>query len=205
MTKYERADELQGRLPEIAAEVATKLPGEWRSQPQGDTRWYVLLVRADGATIWFGTRVKSDARLVVSGVYPKDNRRGGDYGPYGYRPEISVGATRPPAAIANEITRRFLGDYLATWSAAVAGKQQAEENGRIAEAAARRLARILGDREPKAESDRLNVYIDRGAVRGSFEVQRGSRDDRVEVRLSGLTVEQAEAIARVLVAGKETA
>jgi len=143
-TDHERDRRLSG---ELASALAAVMPG-WRRVEHGDPdshRWYTL-VRADGTTVSVtvgGYRLAG--RVTLRGVWPryKDGNRyqtaTGELAP-----EITCSASRAPKAIARELERRLLPEFLAKSAAAVAYVAQHDAFQVDAEAAAERIAAAIG-------------------------------------------------------------
>lgn len=108
----------------IVAGVLEALGREW-SDDSNDEYPSHRLVHASGYGVWLGWD-DWKTRIDIHGRWPKTSD-GREAAPYGCAPTISVSATRAPAAIAREITKRFLPMYLPLYD-----KQQDVVNGQNA-------------------------------------------------------------------------
>jgi hypothetical protein len=121
-----------------ARAIAGALGGGWTVQPPRDGQRTRAIVQPDGAGVSVWWSEYPAGRLEIHGVWPR-GADGKEYRPTGYRetsPTITVNASRPPAAIASEIRRRFLPAYLELYA-----KKRSEQDG--AEAYQRETAATL--------------------------------------------------------------
>ena len=140
-------DETKVDLLGLGEAVAGHLEG-WMLDREATLKWHtppmaVVLVDGDGREIRLDGRSGMGPRgkLHVSGIYPTARGCMEEV-----RPSINVAATRAPEAIARDIVRRFLPDYLETFTKS-ARRDVAENERKALEAHNRkRLAAALGGR-----------------------------------------------------------
>jgi hypothetical protein len=132
----------------------------------------VTFTRKDGAAfVLRHSRYSEPERLRVYGRYPETNGspRNGNK-----RPEISVSHRRPTEAIAKDITRRFLGNYIQTFEAIVAIKheedatrERGKKNFAILTAV---FANCLDQVRVYEAKDNASLYVPTSATGGGFNV-----------------------------------
>jgi hypothetical protein len=183
-------------LHEIVQALEPHLPGwslEW--DPANRPRYAVECAafassNDEGAGMYVELSRRTDPpRLVVHGryfpsYYPEPRER----------PRITVSSARPVATIAADIQRRFVPHYLEAFARVCERKRRAEERERQEAAIRVELAAILdeevsGDGMIRYRSDRGGGYI-----YGRIEVS----GDHVKLDVSGVPVETARAICRLL-------
>jgi len=98
-------------LHKLARQIATHLGWTYHEQNGNEGRYAQLdHPQMQGAALMIHRR---DQRLEISGIYARNpDDRTGYYGPYENPPQITVSAAREPQAIARDIQRRFIPDYL---------------------------------------------------------------------------------------------
>ena len=187
-------------LTTLAKDVATEL-GKLRKEgwTSGDG-WHTSqkrLTGPDGAELFVNVNeMQHRGRLLASGNYPKTNGRPG-------RESISVGLTRPAAAIAKEINRRLLPEYLANLAEVHhyndTERTQHEERGGV-------MAKVAGlfgqtyEQQPY-ELGRSNTYRDSFRLYGaqaSGSVEATGRPDTLEMELRSVPIETALRILAIL-------
>jgi hypothetical protein len=135
-------------------------------------------------------------RLLASGNYPNTNGRPG-------RESISVGLTRPAAAIAKELNRRLLPEYLANLAKVQhyndTERSQHEERGVVMA----KVARVFGQtyRQEPYELGRSNTYRDNFTLHGALasgSVEATGRPDTLELALRSVPTETALRILAIL-------
>ncbi|MGH8882309.1 MAG: hypothetical protein ACRD0P_34005 [Stackebrandtia sp.] len=147
--------------------VAAHLPGFTPDSDHPDMPW---LIGSEGECLIFSTTPAGSARprLKIYAALPPDYVRGYLAG----RHEITAAATRQPAAIAADITRRLLPDYraeLATaheWLARDAAALR-RRHDRVATIAARFRSSWVRDWSDHATT----IHIDRGESLGPVELK----------------------------------
>ena len=170
--------------------VAEHLPG-WEFDAaywENAHQHFARLVNAEivGALIYVQC---ARGRAEISGGYPE-----------GFHPRaeeavrITVSVERGAEAVARDIERRFLGAYLEKFNAAMeVAYQVAQAHIKIRDVADE-LAAIMGC-SARHDRDVSSVW----SRHGTFHVACGSKGPYITVeRLSGLSVELAKAMARVL-------
>lgn len=195
-------------VPALAREVAAALADGWEVKPaDGDTVAYASLRRASDGAEFYMHHDSYRGRLTIGPSWPRDPRTRDTFEPYVYAPNarggsdrirvesIGVGPSRPPAAIAREIARRFLPAYLPQYAEAVRLQQASETANTGAAALVRELAAILSEPARDTHDGRgFRIYRD-GAT---FEV---SRHGSVKIEVNS-DADLARAIARLLAARK---
>lgn len=141
-------------VEEIGAQVAAILTANhglpFRLEDRGpgfdkrDRMTFCILRREDGAGIGLNLVTYPGPRLEIRGEFPRHEGTSYLYGRYDKAPKIGVAANRPPAAIAGEIVRRLLPDYLPLYAEAAHQKAEAERRLAWARELAADLARIVG-------------------------------------------------------------
>ncbi|MBN1179931.1 MAG: hypothetical protein JXD18_12020 [Anaerolineae bacterium] len=182
-------------LYRIAQELEAFLPGWSLSWDPGERPRFALFEGPDGAGFYVELdRRTNPARLAVHGRYPA---------PYcpdpARRPRITVGSARPVEAIAANVQRRFLPAYLALYAQLRERRQRAEELERRDAAIRADLAAILGER---VGDDGVIRYSNSGGKPVGSRYIYGRIDvsgEEVRLDLSGVPVETARAVCRLLV------
>lgn len=139
-------------------------------------------------------------RLHVCGVYQQSS----DVPNWGVRaagrgvplPAISVALSRKPGAIANDIQRRLLPEYLALYDKAQSLKDAAESYINTGKAAGQQLqaAGVETRTDPTTQEVTFSLY----AANGSHIINGRCHGDKVAMELRGLTVEKAVRIINIL-------
>lgn len=185
---------------ELATQIAPHLPGTWQVKaPNLENTRYTTVTRDDGAAIsLYYDSYRGHVRC--SGLYP---RRDGavcgpsDWGalPHGSdAPSIKFSWKRSATALARDIERRLLGQYLPLYAECVRrrGKHEAAEEDR--RTYVERYATVTGGR---VRGDCVTVYrdTDDGLVMGDVHVQPDG-----DVRIERLYVprDKAEQILAIL-------
>jgi hypothetical protein len=177
-------------LHETAQTLEPHFPGwslDW--DPVNRPR-YALFINEEGAGMYVElSRRANPPRLVVHGryfpsYYPEPKAR----------PRVTVSSARSIAAIAADIQRRFIPHYLEAFARVCERKRRAEERERQEAAIRVELAAILdeevsGDGVIRYRRDRGDGY-----TYGRVEVS----GDQVKLDFSGVPVETARAICRLL-------
>ena len=107
-------------------------------------------------------------------------------------PKISVALSRGPEAIAKEITRRLLPEYLRILALGIA---QAEKDNAYANAKAinlRVLAQAIGEKAPQERDEKVNFSA--GEAYGTIQANATT----AELHLRSLTIDQAQHILKFL-------
>lgn len=159
------------------------------------------LRHADGYGLYLKLIWNKPDRIEVSGIWPKDAK--GQlmipYIPYGasakqHRPEITVALARGAEAVAEEIKKRFLPEYIPKW------KEQAElartndewASGQLA--LIERLAKAAGENLGSHERERRSFTMKVGGSWSDIEAH-GPKDATLKLRV---TAGQAERIVKML-------
>jgi hypothetical protein len=138
------------------------------------------------AAIWFR---EQRGRLIITGAYPPNH-----YPPQDRRPRITVSATRAPKAIARDIQRRFLPDYLEAYSGSVRRCRAAQFNIATTNTQLEQLAEIVGETaQPTEYGRRGRLYLPDGKLEAHAVDSR-----RFHIELHGIDFETACAICEIL-------
>lgn len=189
-------------VEKLVREIAHLLgsEGEWVPAPDGpDQIWTSLARPRDGAGIWFSVASR-ERRLAVHGHWPLDN---GKRMRVEKAPGINVSIDRGARAIAADIKRRFLPDYLALYTELRARVVANEERRAAIAALAARFGKILGTPVSvlRADSERFGV----GPAYGEGDVWRAEvtidAPDSATLDLRGQPA-QIERVVRYLMAGQ---
>jgi len=188
----------------LARQLAAVMP-DWTFGQDPDASHMVYLTGPDGAKLFVGVDhdapyAKRDERASISGSYP---------GNYDDRPHsvehhsISVKISRGAAAIAKDVARRLLPDYLQDLALV-----QANIIARVNDLEARTMAAArLADALPNARADKQDHRSTRTTVRFSNATGHALYGDVdvnydgsgvSEMKLRGLTMDQALAIAKII-------
>ena len=172
----------------LMVEAAKFLPGNWKLSGRfADSHWQTLL-DGDGGTSLFIDSSKA-GRLFVSGGWPC-SKAGHPYQPR-YKDKISVGSTRPPEAIASEISRRFLPEYLDEYAKQAGLAAESDESDSKRTALVDRLQSIIGGKVA-----RNNEYtIELSGWGNEIEATAGHE---VNIKLHYLDTKRAEKILRAV-------
>jgi hypothetical protein len=206
--------ELREKRTALAKAIAKALGGTLETYKDADAfdEMRYQKVTLEGRTI--GLYFDHD-RIEVSGAWPMERdtlgamrtMRPRDLGVINYNeeePRIGCSASKGAEAIAKDIKRRFLPAFTRIYDACVERIAKNEEHGNIALKAARELCKRFGSlKDLKGEGQAASFWhSETGAV-----TVNAWNDGRVSVafahRLTGLTIEQAEQILRVLQKGGE--
>jgi hypothetical protein len=138
-------------------------------------------------------------RLTVSGVYGNlDGYEGRYHAPRDYT-RVGISSTKAPKAIAADITRRLLPTYGETLETVRAAIAQTQQRAALTAANGARLGAILGKPGRVGQGGEHEFSVSQyGNLYGGITVSGA----HVSAKLSNLTIDQAEAIARIIVAPK---
>ena len=185
----------------LAAQVAAALTlatGEpWSAEPPTGDNWhdenYARLNNAAGRSF---TLHRDRQRVQVCGRYPSHPTGGSAYSSHDNPPVITIGPTRPAAAIAKDLARRFLPGFHALWEK-VEGRIASEDRRIIArEAAAASLQEILGGKPYQHGGRNSDIYLSvPGEHGGKFQVQAA---DYIWIELRVRDLDTARRIAMIL-------
>jgi hypothetical protein len=198
--------------------------GTWSFTPPEDeaTNWMVHIDRADGAKLYLQLHSSKGYdlcdRLHVQGSLNIGRNR--EYvqvyerGPSGtgwdrcINPDITVALSRGAEAIAKEITRRLLPEYLRIYALAVAKLQDDNAYDTKVDNNLRILAKAIGTVLPAKKQDPNNSYVEK--QRTSFTFNHGevygditASNKTAELKLRCLTINQAEHILAYIKGGKK--
>lgn len=204
------AADQQRAAGELAREVVKHLKG-WTVEAPED-HWGVFLVHHTGARVFVSAnRYRLEGRAEFTGCAPRFRDGSGAYassvrGGISNR-RVTCDLRRPPAAIARDLERRLLPEFLAEWDAAsvVVDQQHAAEDE--LDQVAVRLAAVIGGRRSAERRRRLadGVTIDapqdeveRFVVHGEYNGIRGHHPIGVELRLRDVSPPTAVEILRML-------
>lgn len=178
-------------VKQIAIHLSLLLGEEWEPATKKD--WCrSMVINENGARIFIRTDGDGD-RLRVTGEYP------GDHLPWGTdKPYITIAARRGADAIAKNIQRRFLPQYLPMFEKNMVMKVADERFQAQEEAAHESLREILGADRVFDGSIR---FTGPGDSRGSMSISGGS----VTLELRSLSFECARSVACSLVADRDKA
>jgi len=186
----------------------------WTFTPDEDASWTVHIDRADGAKLYLSLESsvgydKHD-RVHISGSL-NIGRNGAFVTVYEGSQRLSPGSinvalSRGPEAIAKEITRRLLPEYLRVYALAMAKLQADNAYDFEVSANLHLLAKAVGtvvpsDKNPNnsyVEAQRESITFNRGEAYGTIRVSNKT----AELHLRSLTITQAEHILNYIKGGK---
>lgn len=188
----------KGELTALAEQVCRHLPG-W-SVAACEYEHLVKIGDGSGRLISLHGTWAGDGRISISGNYPTGPNGYADC--YGRRaiayneslPRITVAADKSPKAIAGDIQRRLLPQFLAIHAKAVELQQRDQKSANDAKAAGQRLA-AAGARLGKFDGGYQTFdipYNDHGYIRD------GRVCGSVCMDLRSIPIDKAEAIIRIL-------
>lgn len=189
--------ELHALASKVAAAISTRTGQDWRYDVPTDDPPYWVGIALGASEDAPGIRLQHSDRekkLTVTGVFPRGDR--GDYGPYRDRQSIGISASKPVDAIARDIARRFLPDYLPAHAKALEAKRRDVADYGKGLAVAQALAALIGD--DLRETEHTWTLLRSGTPYIRAEVTPHSNDRRVKLIVSDLTQAEAEAILAVL-------
>ncbi len=180
----------------IVRQIVGCLPGAWSI----DADTYSVVARGEeGEAICFDV-IEHQGRLSISGSF-------GDCNAYldyqAKRPKITVDAGRDPAIIAREIERKVLPDYRELLASARHHKALTEARQARIQATIEGVTAALGGTVTQVSHSPNNfcgmVGVSSKTERTHIYAEGNSEDDYgITLRLSGLTLEQVQAIAATL-------
>jgi hypothetical protein len=112
--------------------IARALPPGWSAEPANGSHGRTLR-HVDGYGVLFETCWDKPKRLKISGVWPQDST-GHTHHPYTGAPSITVSAEKSAKAIADDIERRLLPEYLEHYRQQYAKAEEASTYERETEA-----------------------------------------------------------------------
>ena len=172
---------------ELAQRIAEHLPG-WTAVPE-DGRWMAYLTHPDGPKL----ALRHDkGRLNVMGTWPFSH--GEHFYPRDKSADISCALSRGPLAIAKDIERRLLPEYLPLWAEQDSRRRDVEKSNQKAEALMCRLEELLGhahrDHSRHGRNDTMHMYHGdfTFAVRryGSVKIEVTTSDPEKVLRIAEL-------------------
>jgi len=208
MNSTERTKALSEIAQQIAAELCKLDPlHPWTFAAPNEDTYSVYLRNAGDARIYVQfDGYNEPTRLIVSGhmhidkngSYVEVYEKGADGTGWNrvYSPSITVAIKRGPEAIAKDIAKRFLPEYLRVF--ALAKAKVAEDNAYEAAIAAnlQRLAEATGESVPESLSCSHSKNFT-WRLGGNYHTVTASAKD-CSLKLDNLTLEQAEQIISIL-------
>jgi hypothetical protein len=183
-------------LEQLSLAIATDLPGDWtvrtKTAPTGHT-WCATLTQPDGQAFTISPAWHDHDRVIITGRYPAETAD--TYRPTP-RPEITVRASRGPAVLAREITRRFLPPCRERFDAINADNARREREHQARAARLERLTTHLPDAAHVRVSDGAR-RVDFGGFGGRADITVVT-DGPIALSFSLLPDDLAEDILRLL-------
>lgn len=196
-----------GPIHDIARAVAPLLGPGWvyfrKADADGDLSWWAEVQHDDGRALHFGNADNHGKAISVSGIFPRKLATG-ETCDYLHRKlpdgteavkSISVGRTRPPAAIARDVLRRLMPSYVA--QLAVVRQCIAERDKVDAERAqlAAKVAELLRTVDIRPDNRNGETRVDGGRMDDPIDVEVKVQSDSAvfTVRVEGSEVVQAVA------------
>jgi hypothetical protein len=210
MNSTERTKALSEIALQIAAELRELEPlRPWTFVEPTEDTYSVYLSNAGDARIYIGfDGYNESTRLTISGhmhigkngSYVEVYEKGADGSGWNhvYSPSITVAIKRGPKAVAKDIAKRFLPEYLRVF--ALAKAKVAEDNAYDTAITAnlQHLAKVAGESVPESFSWRREGRKSfTWRLRGNYHTVTASAED-CSLKLDNLTLEQAEQIIRLL-------
>ena len=179
-------------VAQLAAELS-KLDGEPWTVVQHERSSRDFLARGDGHEILL---INSDSRIVINGVYPETDGYAPAYDPkycFRKRSVITCAISRGPLAIAKDIFRRFLPDYLTFWAKCAEVVQGWETDKRLEIDSVQALTSATGGSaymwEHKA---RPHINIDAHRIHANYQY-----DDKFDLEIRAIPLDVAIAICQM--------
>lgn len=194
------SDDMRARAGRVAAEVAAAL-GEGWSVATDRVTVGADIAHTDGRALFIRELWNAKGRWTIAGIYPESpasDRFAGDGKPM---PRITVAATRTPAAIAREITRRLLPAYETRLADVRAHIVRATDDAAERERVAALLCAALPGTRPVAQHSGTRIQLSLPSLPASmYGTGEVNYSGTVELHLRSMPVAVAvavlEAVAR---------
>jgi hypothetical protein len=209
---YDKEDKREA-LTALARSIAKHLAPDWTYRPrkplaEGEYPQlgeYIDCTGKAGPALWLHYNWRDESRIVVSGEYPRGTDRQIPTRHNETLPEITISASRSPEALAKDIVRRFIPDYIKLWDDFQNRVKADLDYHQGQDATLERLAVAGG---VKVES--IKCFADRngrgrisGGLFGGVWGEVEAYPDSVTLKLHSLSVEQAEKIIALLAEGRK--
>ena len=210
MTSAERTATLSKLALEIAYKLHSNHGQAWEFVEPTEDTYNVYMQNRQGARIYLGLSSSKGYdlcdRVTVSGgqhigkhgayveVYQRDLGIVTDGWARASSPDITVALSRGADAIAKDIAKRFLPQYLRIFEAAMRKVAEQEAYELRITNTLKRVANAAGFIVPKLGEYDREVRSQTGGAIGNVDVTIKAYDGRVELKLDDLTVEEAESI-----------
>ncbi len=193
-------DKQAASLQALAAAVAAALGWSYvRPDCDRPVDLWASIVR-DGARLvfYFDTWKK---RIRISGAFPRD------FAPYGKTFEITVAADRPAAAVAKDIERRLLPEYLPAAAQAIERQADWDNRNAAARALTKELAAMIGSKPDGGDGWRsrgaehsFRLYGTGGELEGFYLLAEVSTsdDNAVDFRLNRCSIALARDLLQTI-------
>lgn len=198
MTYQEEQEAKTKALTELTTGLAKELGAPWKVIPNEERNYPTHKIEnGDGAVLWVSIIWNHKDRANISGslflgrgnqhvtVYENNERA--------KVPDITVALARGPAAIAKDVQRRLLPEYLRILELAKAQVKRENETTAKRQANIRKLAAVTGDKVPDFERDPDTSRF--WTHRGTLDIHY---DGSVSLERFTMTIEEAEYILRYL-------
>jgi hypothetical protein len=191
MTYQEEQRAKRIQLEQLVLQIASFF-AEWRV---GSSEFYIWMTGPNGEKIYFGNREKVGT-LHIYGEYPRD-KRGQDCVPYSAnRPSVNVSLSRSPEAIAKDIQRRFLPDYVALLETVRSRVEATNKHYDIVKANVELLAKAAKAKNYKPDAEGFSFYDD---AKGYGDIQVSA--NTATLKLLSVPIETARKILELLTKG----
>ncbi len=190
---------MSDELTQLANDLCQILPGGWTIKPT-ENSWHDVLTREDGAVLYLTNFSQDSGRWHISSG--ADIEHAHDYLPHLSRfPSITVSKSKSADAIARDIERRILPKFEPLLAVVLGRKAESDAHALLTLTNARRLSPLVKNEEPTMESGgcrcEMSAYLDDDPTVDSRHARVTVNGNRVEMTLSDLTVDTAEAILRI--------
>lgn len=187
-------------VPMWAADLAAELGGGWTVPVEHAHETGARIQHWDGRAIYVYVQAYGSAawdKAEVSGKYPTRTDSNDTFQPRNSPDRISIGTRRDVKAAARDLTRRFLNDYTAAYTAGLALKAQHEEGERLRDRDVERIRATAPGMYDTPREGRMS-WSPRVAGFGHFRVSSGGGGVAIEIHnvSTDVAVEIAEVLAR---------
>jgi|SRR3972149_5216525 len=184
------------RLAKLAPEIADALG--WQIVPRDDYPHSVEMEAPEGFHVFFHAGYDQGYdKMSISGAWPRDSKGQQVMPAYNSKMQrIRVALTRTAEAVATEVKRRFLPDYIPLWEQAMECLRSHDEYQDATMTNALKLAKIVGVPKNEIREGKFSLYRSSKFPESLSDVKVSGEGVTLDLRC---TLEEAQQILEMLV------